>query len=153
MSTKTIFYAQRKFAYFFGLLWEHLQKRPNTWKTYCFGITDVCWTILPILPPKKVVLKWRLLLLPWHHSRFHPSSDPIFDSRYSSLSRFKGPVLFLVPQMIKVVLFCGETFNFCKWWHQLVNNFETVLHLNIATGETSQAITPFHFFDNFNFHH
>ena len=24
---------------------------------------------------------------------------------------------------------------------------------NIATGETSQAITPFHFFDNFNFHH
>ena len=23
---------------------------------------------------------------------------------------------------------------------------------NIATGETSQAITPFHFFDNFNFH-
>ena len=25
--------------------------------------------------------------------------------------------------------------------------------INIATGETSQAITPFHFFDNFNFHH
>ena len=24
---------------------------------------------------------------------------------------------------------------------------------NIATGETSQAITPFHYFDNFNFHH
>ena len=24
---------------------------------------------------------------------------------------------------------------------------------NIATGETSQAITPFHFLDNFNFHH
>ena len=24
---------------------------------------------------------------------------------------------------------------------------------NIATGETSQAITPLHFFDNFNFHH
>ena len=24
---------------------------------------------------------------------------------------------------------------------------------NIATGETSQAITPFHFFDNSNFHH
>ena len=24
---------------------------------------------------------------------------------------------------------------------------------NIATGETSQAITPFHFFDNFKFHH
>ena len=24
---------------------------------------------------------------------------------------------------------------------------------NIATGETSQSITPFHFFDNFNFHH
>ena len=24
---------------------------------------------------------------------------------------------------------------------------------NIATGETSQAITPFHFFDSFNFHH
>ena len=24
---------------------------------------------------------------------------------------------------------------------------------NIATGKTSQAITPFHFFDNFNFHH
>ena len=24
---------------------------------------------------------------------------------------------------------------------------------NIATGETSQAITSFHFFDNFNFHH
>ena len=24
---------------------------------------------------------------------------------------------------------------------------------NIATGETSQAITPFHFFDYFNFHH
>ena len=23
---------------------------------------------------------------------------------------------------------------------------------NIATGETSQAITPFHFFDNLNFH-
>ena len=26
-------------------------------------------------------------------------------------------------------------------------------HKNIATGETSQAITPFHLFDNFNFHH
>ena len=26
-------------------------------------------------------------------------------------------------------------------------------HQNIATGETSQAITPFHFFDNSNFHH
>ena len=25
--------------------------------------------------------------------------------------------------------------------------------INIATGETSQAITPFHFFDNSNFHH
>ena len=25
--------------------------------------------------------------------------------------------------------------------------------VNIATGETSQAITPFHFFDNFIFHH
>ena len=24
---------------------------------------------------------------------------------------------------------------------------------NIATGETSQAITPFHFYDNFKFHH
>ena len=24
---------------------------------------------------------------------------------------------------------------------------------NMATGETSQAITPFHFFDNSNFHH
>ena len=24
---------------------------------------------------------------------------------------------------------------------------------NIATGETSQAIAPFHFFDNFSFHH
>ena len=24
---------------------------------------------------------------------------------------------------------------------------------NIATGETSQDITPFHFFHNFNFHH
>ena len=24
---------------------------------------------------------------------------------------------------------------------------------NIATGETSQAITPIHFFDNYNFHH
>ena len=30
------------------------------------------------------------------------------------------------------------------WWKQL---------LNIATGETSQDITPFHFFDNSNFHH
>ena len=27
------------------------------------------------------------------------------------------------------------------------------LYLNIATGETSQAITSFHFFDNLNFHH
>ena len=26
-------------------------------------------------------------------------------------------------------------------------------YINIATGETSQAITPFHFFDNFYFHH
>ena len=25
--------------------------------------------------------------------------------------------------------------------------------VNIATGEMSQAITPFHFFDNYNFHH
>ena len=25
--------------------------------------------------------------------------------------------------------------------------------INIATGKTSQAITPFHFFNNFNFHH
>ena len=24
---------------------------------------------------------------------------------------------------------------------------------NIATGETSQGITPFHFFNNINFHH
>ena len=30
----------------------------------------------------------------------------------------------------------------------------TLLHtVKIATGETSQAITPFHFFDNLNFHH
>ena len=28
-----------------------------------------------------------------------------------------------------------------------------IMMVNIATGETSQAITPFHFFDNFNFHH
>ena len=29
----------------------------------------------------------------------------------------------------------------------------TNTNINIATGKTSQAITPFHFFDNFNFHH
>ena len=28
----------------------------------------------------------------------------------------------------------------------------TMIITNIATGETSQAITPFHFFDNLNFH-
>ena len=27
------------------------------------------------------------------------------------------------------------------------------IHKNIATGEMSQAIAPFHFFDNFNFRH
>ena len=30
---------------------------------------------------------------------------------------------------------------------------DSLLLENIATGETSQAITPFHFFNNFNFHH
>ena len=35
-----------------------------------------------------------------------------------------------------------------------VDDHDTVtMMINIATGETSQAITPFHFFDNFNFHH
>ena len=33
------------------------------------------------------------------------------------------------------------------------HNSKTTTIINIATGETSQAITPFHFFDNFNFHH
>ena len=34
-------------------------------------------------------------------------------------------------------------------------SWETLLpsEENIATGETSQAITPFHFFDIINFHH
>ena len=37
---------------------------------------------------------------------------------------------------------------------QDANKIEMIEHImrNIATGETSQAITPFHFFDNFNFH-
>ena len=33
------------------------------------------------------------------------------------------------------------------------SNLKWIKEENIATGETSQAITPFHFFDNFNFHH
>ena len=33
------------------------------------------------------------------------------------------------------------------------HNSKNTTIINIATGETSQAITPFHFFDNFNFHH
>ena len=32
-------------------------------------------------------------------------------------------------------------------------HFEEYQTTNIATGEMSQDITPFHFFDNFNFHH
>ena len=31
--------------------------------------------------------------------------------------------------------------------------YQVTNYQNIATGETSQAITPFHFFDNLNFHH
>ena len=34
-----------------------------------------------------------------------------------------------------------------------VINFSAGPAKNIATGETLQAITPFHFFDNFNFYH
>ena len=43
---------------------------------------------------------------------------------------------------------CAFMFNFqCKRTRQWCSI------INIATGETSQAITPLHFFDNFNFHH
>ena len=34
-----------------------------------------------------------------------------------------------------------------------LESMSALIQVNIATGETSQAITPFHFFDNFNFHH
>ena len=38
--------------------------------------------------------------------------------------------------------------------HQSENTFANMAKReNIATGETSQDITPFHFFNNFNFHH
>ena len=37
-------------------------------------------------------------------------------------------------------------------WEILGHEAEPLV-INIATGETSQAITPFHSFDNFNFHH
>ena len=33
------------------------------------------------------------------------------------------------------------------------DHFHDIENTNIATGETSQAITSFHFFDNFNSHH
>ena len=42
----------------------------------------------------------------------------------------------------------GRTISFEQYFQ-----IELRWNLNIATGETSQAITPFHFFDNFNFHH
>ena len=35
--------------------------------------------------------------------------------------------------------------------HNVIKLGTTSTKKNIATGETSQAITPFHFFDNFNF--
>ena len=41
-----------------------------------------------------------------------------------------------------------------EWIHVTkIKRLFSTSELNIATGETSQAITPFHFFDNFNFHH
>ena len=43
-----------------------------------------------------------------------------------------------------------------SWWHSMILEMMQImamLVINIATGETSQAITPFHFFDKFNFHH
>ena len=41
----------------------------------------------------------------------------------------------------------------CKALRQVEKYKNTITQKNIATGETSQAITPFHFFHNFNFHH
>ena len=42
--------------------------------------------------------------------------------------------------------------NYCVYGDN-ENHIVTIVTINIATGETSQAITPFHFFDNLNFHH
>ena len=44
--------------------------------------------------------------------------------------------------------------EFLVWYHIVVHGSSgQVFEKNIATGETSQAITPFHFFDYFNFRH
>ena len=38
-----------------------------------------------------------------------------------------------------------------KKYNVVLNKYNMVTEKNIATGETSQDITPFHFFHNFNF--
>ena len=46
------------------------------------------------------------------------------------------------------------TLKFCSFFFGAVKDpSPSFSSINIATGETSQAITPFHFYDNFNFHH
>ena len=65
------------------------------------------------------------------------------------------------------IFWINDLFVKCKWdprnerekidifWDNaiLIIQEMPILLSNIATGETSQDITPFHFFDNFNFHH
>ena len=51
-----------------------------------------------------------------------------------------------------VLLYNKNTFKFIVMMLLPLKVYIQAFCQNIATGETSQAITPFHIFDNFNFH-
>ena len=49
-------------------------------------------------------------------------------------------------------IFFEEVASWCVFF-EFLQKQNGLFKENIATGETSQAITPFHFFDYFNFYH
>ena len=89
----------------------------------------------------------------------------VLEGTLSFLHLHKGALLALLvtlkvidrKQMLTPLAFLNVTFDinrekYRNTEYRYIDTDKPTIQ-NIATGETSQAITPFHFLDNFNFHH
>ena len=73
---------------------------------------------------------------------------PVFITLHPNLEAFHAFANRLRAELLSIGQVAPDKYKHEEKWKYL-----QIQTQNIATGETSQAITPFHFFDNLNFHH